>query len=502
MKRLIFVAALLLLAACGQPAPPADTVRVGVPTLPPSWGDPFRAESGPPTLTWAAIFDGLTRMDEHGAVQPALAESWSNVGGTEWRFVLREGLRFSDGTPADSAAVAASFRWLATAEGKTTVVGSRMREVESVETPDARTVVIHLKKPDAIFYKRMPAVPIVGAEAWKRLGPARFARQPVGTGPYRLIRFDERRRRAALERNPYTWREPQTAKMEIIELADEAVRQQALISGEIDVGRVGLDGMALLDARGVKVITASAMQVMSVAFVVAGRDGPLSDVRVRQALNYAVDKQAISDALFQGRAIPAGQPAARPTVGYNPAVSAYPYDPGRARRMLADAGYPHGFPLKLQVLTGNMPADALIYQAVARNLADVGVATEVRAIPYPVFLRKYATNDWEGVDGFGASIQGIPSNDLQRPLEGFSCIKKKPFFCDQALTRQLKDASTEVDPAKRTALLEQISAGYHDAAPGIFLVEQVDVFGASRRVASLTLANRTPQYDQIRFKDH
>lgn len=488
------------LVACERPPPPADTLRAAVPVLPPSWGDPFRAEVGPPIATWSAMFDGLTRLDANGQIVPALAESWSSPDGKQWTFTLRQGLKFSDGTRADAPAVAETFRWLMTKDGKASVIGGRVRGLKTVETPDEQTLIIELSKPDAIFYKRLPAVMIVGADAWKRLGPVRFAKRPVGTGPYRLVRFDERGRKAILQANPHGWRKAGIAKLEIIELADEAVRQQALISGEIDVARVGLDGAPLMRARGVDVVAAPAMTVMSMAFLIDGQKGPLTDPRVRRALNYAVDKETLSRQLLGGRARPAGQPAALGTTGYNPAIGAYAHDPARARALLAQAGYARGFDLELAAMIGNMPSDALIYQAVANDLSKVGVRARIRAVPYPVYLHNYARNAWGSASGFGAAWQATPTNDVQRPMEGFSCLRKNTSFCDKALTARLTAASKEMNVASREALLQQVSLAYHDAAPALFLVEQVDVFGTSARVEGLSLANRTPVYERVRFK--
>lgn len=496
--RPLLLAGLLALAGCGAPPPPADTLRVGVPTLPPSGGDPFRAEGAPSSYTWAAMFDGLTVLAPDGTIQPALATSWSTEDGKTWRFVLRQGVRFSNGAPFDSAAAAATLRWLQSPEGKASVIGGRMRDVAAVETPAPDVLVVRLKAPDAVFHKRLPSVAMVEPGAWKKLGAAGFAKAPVGTGPYRLKFNDERARTLVLEANPYAWRKPRTPALRILELTDEAVRQQALISGDIDIGRVGLDDTDLLTARGVKIIDVPSMQVMSVAFVTEGRKTPLDDVRVRQALNYAVDKEGMSRSLLRGLGAAAGQPGSRTTVGYNPAVAAYPHDPARARALLAQAGYPNGFPLKIETVVGSLPADSLIYQSMAKDLEKVGVKVELRAISFPVFLRRYLANDWGDTGAFGISWNSGPYNDVQRPMENFSCLKKpKPFFCDKPLAEEIKAAGRILSPEARKAALDVLAVRHHEVAPALFLVEQVDVIGYGARVSGLKVANRTPVYEAV-----
>lgn len=493
--------AALALAGCGQQPAPPQTLRVGVPSLPPSGGDPFRAEGTPSSYTWSAIFDGLTMLAPDGTIQPALATAWSSEDGKTWRFTLRQGVRFSNGAPFDAQAAAATLRWLQSPEGKASVIGGRMRDVVAVEAPAPDQLIVRLKAPDAVFPKRLPSVAMVEPGAWKRMGAAGFAKAPVGTGPYRLVQTDERARTLVLAANPYAWRKPKVANLRLLELTDEAVRQQALISGDIDVARVGLDDTDLLEARGVKIAHAPSMQVMSIAFITAGRKGPLNDERVRQALNYAVDKEGVSRALLRGLGAAAGQPGSHTTVGYNPAVAPYPHDPKRARELLAQAGYGKGFPLKIEVVVGSLPADSLIYQSMAKDLEKVGVPVELRAISFPVFLRKYLSNEWGDTDAFGLSWNAAPYNDVQRPMENFSCLKKpKPFFCDKALADEIKAAGRILPVADRAAALDALAVRHHEAAPALYLVEQVDVIGYGPRVSGLTVANRNPVYEAMSLR--
>lgn len=495
--RLVLLVLFGLVAACSPDGPPEDTLRVGVPALPTSWGDPYRAEGGPPAHTWSALFDGLTRLDQYGEIQPALAESWISPDGLTWRFAIRSGVRFSNGAPLDAAAIAATLQWLASPAGRTTIIGARMRDIVKVEAPDSRTLVITLRSPDPILPRRLTSTMIVEPETWARLGPVAFSKAPVGTGPYRLVRFDERGRRAIMEANPYAWRPPLTPRLEVIELVDEAVRNQALISGHIDLGRVGLDEAHLLEQRGLTIVTPASMQVMAIALITEGRETPLDDVRIRRALNHAVDKEAISRMLLAGRGAPAGQPASRVTPGHDPSITPYAYDPSRARALLREAGYEDGFPLVIEGVIGALPADSAVYQAVAWYLNQVGVRAIFRPSPYATMMSRNQTGRWGGVDAFANPWTAAPYNDLRKPIEAYSCIKAKPFFCDKALSDALETATRQMEPSQRTEALQAVSRAYHEAAVSIFLVEQIDVFGYSPRVQNLTIANRVPAYDQI-----
>lgn len=502
MKSFVSMAAFgLALAGCSPQTPPADTLRVGVPALPNSWGDPYRAEGGPPAHTWSALFDGLTRLDEAGEVQPALAEHWSTPDGLTWTFRLRRGVRFSNGAPFDAAAAAATFRWLMSPTGRTTLIGSRLKDVIDVRTGGGDTLVLVLKSPDPILPRRLTSTPVVEPETWRRLGPVGFSKAPVGTGPYRLIRFDERGRRALMETNPFAWRRPKTGRLEIVELTDESVRNQALISGRIDLSRVGLDEVALMESRGLTITTPPSMQVLAIALVTEGRDTPLDDVRVRRALNHAVDKETIARTLLAGRGQASGQPASRVTPGYDPAIRPYAYDPARARALLAEAGYPDGFPLVIEGVIGALPADSAVFQSVAWYLNQVGVRAVFRPAPYATMVRRNQTGDWKGLDAFASPWTAAPYNDLRKPLEAYSCIKPKPYFCDPGLAAAVRTAGQEMDPVRREQALLSLSRAYHDAAVSIYLVEQIDVFGRSPRVAGLRIANRVPVYEEISLAD-
>ncbi|NWE53285.1 ABC transporter substrate-binding protein [Brevundimonas sp. P7753] len=486
---------------CSPPPPPADVLRVGVPALPASWGDPYRAEGGPPAHTWSALFDGLTRLDEVGEVQPALAERWTSLDGKTWVFTLRDGVRFSNGAPVNASAAAATFRWLISPAGRTTIIGARMRDIAAVAAPDARTLILTLQSPDPVLPRRLTSTMIVEPEAWLRLGPAGFAKAPIGSGPFRLERFDERGRRAIMTANPQSWRAPRVAGLEVIELTDEAVRNQALISQHIDLGRVGLDELGLLEARGLSVVTPPSMQVMAIALVTEGRATPLDDVRVRQALNHAVDKGAISQMLLAGRGAPSGQPASRVTAGYDPSIAPYDYDPERSIALLKAAGYGDGFDLAIEGVIGALPADAAIYQAVASYLIAIGVRAEFRPAPYATMVSRNQTGRWDGIDAFANPLTAAPYNDLRKPLETYSCLKPKPFFCDPALTEALIASSSIMDVGQRTLALQRLSRAYHDAAASIYLAEQIDVFGHTPRVKNLVIANRVPVYELIELKN-
>jgi peptide/nickel transport system substrate-binding protein len=498
MRSVLLVPVLLWLAIAAPAAPePAGTLRIGLNGFPASLGNPFRGNGRPGTLVWYAIFDGLTQLDEDGRLRPALALSWEIVDPTRWRFELRPGVRFANGKPFDARAAAAVIDWLISGPGRATVIGNELRGITEVHAAAPLTLEIVTKDPDPILPKRMVGALMVEPETWNRLGPDGFSLAPVGTGPFLLERWDQRKRRAYARLNPHRWRDSSFARLEFVELPDAAVRTQALLSRDVDLATVEIEELDRLEDRGYPVIVTPSMSVMSVVFITERPDpAPLRDLRVRQALNYAVDRETIARTLMRGLGRPAGQPAPSVSFGHDPTLEPYPYDPERARRMLAEAGYADGFPLTIEILTNAFPADGLIYQAMAHYLRQVGIDVSLRVITFPQYLRNLQRNGFAG-DAFGSMWNSAPYNDATRPMESVSCRRPKPFFCDRELAAQLEQAMRILPDEERLAAMRQVGRAYHEAAPALFLVEQLDLYSHQPELERVRVRNRVPVYEAI-----
>lgn len=506
MRRTLLALPLLLLTAFCHPAtvtakaaePAPLELRMAVNSLPASLGNPFRGNGRPGSLVWSAIFDALTELDEAGRLQPALATGWEPVGPTVWRFHLRGDVRFGNGRAFDGGAVVAVMEWLMSPEGRRSVIGNELRGVKAVRSIDPLVVEMETAEPDPILPKRMAAVMMVEPDLWRQLGPDGFAQQPVGTGSFLLTGWDQRRRQAQAVPNPYRWRPSAVTGLTFMELPNAAVRAQALLSGDVDIAGVEIDELERLKRNRFPVVITPSMQVMSIAFRVEGAapDAPLRDVRVRQALNLAIDKQALADILLEGHAAPAGQPAPAITFGYDPDLTPYPYDPVKARDLLRQAGFADGFALAAEVVIDSLPADTLIYQAVAQYWRDIGVEMTLQIVTFPQYLKKFLTNSWTA-DAFGASWNSSPYNDALRPMEVFSCRRPKPFFCDPQLADRLGQVAQIMEDGERLSGMRDLARDYQKAAPAAFLVDQIDLFSHSPRLANITIRNRVPDYRTI-----
>jgi peptide/nickel transport system substrate-binding protein len=500
MKMRPMLLALALLCACvvahGEPTS-ESTLRMGVNGFPASLGNPYKGNGRPGTLIWSALFDALTQLDEQGHLVPSLALSWQLVEPTLWRFELRPDVRYADGKRFDANAAVAVIDWLISKPGRATVIGNELRGITAARAVAPLVVEIQTGEPDPILPKRMVGAFMVEPQAWASLGPDGFALQPVGTGPFVLEKWDQRARRAYARLNPDSWRKANFARMQFVELPEAAVRTQALLSRDVDVALVEIEEIDRLEARGYPVVAAPSMSVMSLALITErATPGPLQDRRVRQALNYAVDQETIARTLLRGYGRPAGQPAPAISFGHDPDLAPYPYDPQRARQLLAEAGYPNGFAMTADVQINAFPADSLIYQSMAHYLRQVGVDVTLRLITFPEYLRKLQRNSFTS-DAFGSAWNSAPYNDATRPMETFSCNRPRPFFCDRELAQQLRETTRILPLDERLAAMRRLSRAYHDAAPALFLVEQVDLYAHQPHLANVRLRNRVPVYDAI-----
>ena len=474
----------------------AADLRVGVWDLPPGQGNPFTGRSVPSVFVWDAVFDPLVRIGEDGAAVPVLAESWEVVDDTTWRFALKDGIRFSNGAPLTADAVVTTIEYLMTDEGRASSVGGEVRGIVGVTKVDDRTVEIATNGPDPVLPNRLALVFIVEPGAWTELGPDGFAETPVGTGSFKVEGWGAND--VTLVANPTSWRVPELDGLTVIELPERPARLQALLSGQIDVGfGFSPDNIAQLESNGMVVAASPAPQVMSLAFATeAHPDSPFNDVRVRRAANLAVNREIIAEVLLGGLGAPAGQAGTPAAFGYDPEIPPYPFDPDRARALLAEAGYPDGFEATAHVVVGSFPADSEIYQQAVIDLADVGIDVDLQQIRFPEWLQYFLANSWPG-EMFGSSWNASPYMDSIRPYTYMTCMKRTPHFCDEAMNPAIEATFAEFDPAEREQRLHELHALTNEILPALWLVEQVDVTAMAPSVSGLRYVNRTVYYEDV-----
>ena len=406
---------------------------------------------------------------------------------TRWVFHLRPNVTFSNGAPFNAAAVVAAAHYLASPAAATDLLATEFRNIADTAARDDLTVVFNLHAPDALFPRLVSMLNIVEPGAWARLGREGFARAPVGTGPFQAGVWT--RAGVTLTAFKGSWRAPKIDGVEVLAMPDATARVQGLLSGRIDLAMIlGPDATDTIVAAGHRMLVYPLGGVVGLGFIATKPTSPAADVRVRRALNYGVDKERIVTALLGGAGRPSGQPGTHTTFGYNPAVAPYPFDPEKAKALLADAGYGKGLALTVETVPGTIAADSEVFQQVAADLAKIGVTVTLRATTFPVFSRHYRQGGWEG-DAYGMYYNADPGLDALRAIKTHSCLWEHPWYCDPAIMPTIAAAFAAADPAKRASLTREVMARYHDQASALFLHELSGFMGVAARVKDFRIAN-------------
>ncbi|ROO87453.1 peptide/nickel transport system substrate-binding protein [Actinocorallia herbida] len=472
----VAVALSLLVSACGgggTAAPRTGEVdrsaelRVGinVPALP---IDPHKGGSDVAQFTYASlVYDRLTKIDPGLELEPMLATSWTFAeDGLSIDFRLREGVTFSDGAALDAAAVKASLDRAAFDPEST--VAHRFVSMESVEVTGPLAVRIHTKRKAAElpYLLAGTAASIVSPKA---LGNADLDVRPVGSGPYELTELKLGELAVFQRRDGYWNPEDGRAKtLRLLAMTDDNARLNALRSGQIDLAFDHVGMAAKADALGEGFKTFAYPPGSSFALFLNGSKPPLDDVKVRQALNYAIDREAINKSLLGGYCKTNVQPLPEGVPGHlaTPPVD-YAYDPAKAKALLAEAGHADGFSIDLLFGSGLSP-ESSIATALQAQLAEVGVKVTIDPQDISQIAALYTKNGYDSYLQYrlanATPIVTLSSNYLSPRLYP----GKVPAEFAESLEAASDPNATEADV---TASLEKASAVANSEAFDLYLCQ-------------------------------
>jgi peptide/nickel transport system substrate-binding protein len=498
--------ALGVLSACTSSPPEFRTLVVGraadAVTL-----DPALVSDSESVEVCEQIFEHLLRFRKGGLeVEPALAESWQALpSGKEWIFHLRRNVRFHDDTPFNADAVVFSFR-------RQHVVGdpqggnpgyhdSTFRNVRRVEKVDEYTVRIVLDRPSSSFLPDLAlfTASIVSPQAVEQLG-ADFARHPVGTGPFRFVEWSLGER-ITLAANPSYWGgAPRIEHLVFSNIPDPRQRLVALEGGAIDVAE-GLEPEDLQFVALHPELRTKKILGNNVAYVAINTEHPpFNDVRVRRAINHAVNRQPIVKLIYQGLAEPASGPLA-PTFSGTTGQPAYAYDPARARGLLAEAKYDTHLRPKFYVLgTARpfLPEPERLARLLASHLRAVGIDVELVFKPISEFTRAIGNGDHDLALYGWIGDSGEPSNFLYVLFDGDNAQRgtatNAAFFRDPRLHELLMQAEETGDAEVRTGHYAEALRLIHDQAPWLPLVHAEMVVAERSRVMDLDVSPAATLY--------
>lgn len=475
-----------------------DVLRVGTTALPPSLGNPFRTTGAPHSYTWSATFDGLTRIDQMGALQPWLATGWELRDDNTWVVRLRDDVVFSNGVPLTADAVVEVVAFLTSDASAREAVAREFQFLKTARAVDAHTVEIVTHSPTAHLPRVLPILYMVEPDQWRRLGPEGFAREPIGTGPYHPTNFSATR--IQYQAVPSSWRKPLVPQLEIIAAPEAYTRTQAVIARQLDIALIlGPEETDVIEAAGGVGMSWPTAALQSISFH-HGKGTPLDDVKVREALNLAIDRRTLIDGLLAGIPEPATQPGVSNAYGFNDDLPPIPYDPDRARALLAEAGYPDGFSFTVQGAVGSGPNDAAIYQLIAQYLAAIGVEMEIRTFPITQLIRGVMEGNWDG-DAFVIAFAMAPTLDVLRITRNHSCLWAHPWYCNESIMPAVNEAMTTLDEQRGIELRHDIMQHYREDWAALYLYQLVRFAGMQANVRGFSEVNDFVSFEKIHFVD-
>ncbi len=489
----------VLALGMSAPAIAEKTLRVAVDSLPPFLGHPFASTARPTVFTTSALYDGLIKFDEHGTMQPWLAVSWENVDQQTWHFTLRDGVTFSNGKPLTTRSLITAVDWLTSPESARDGVRGEIPFLKSVRVIDDLNAEIITAIPVPIMPRFAGSLVMAEPDAFASLGRQGYAENPIGTGPFKVDSWRSTRITFSAYRD--SWRAPKYDRLEVYALPTISARVQALLAGQVDVAlTLGPDAQETIELGGAVLHSWLDPSVTAVSLITTN-DNPVQNVTVRQALNYAVNKQAIIDNLLDGKTTPATQGVSHQAYGYNPNLEPYPFDADRAKAMLEEEGYSDGFTFEMITQTG-MGAQSLVFQQVAADLARIGVTMEIRQMPAAAYLEAVLRDpDHVGANAHATIWPAWPIFDALRPLLMHSCQRQQPWHCDRAIQPKIDEALVEWDETRGIQLRHELMAYYRETAPAIFLYETPEYVGLSDRVMGYHQLHGHINYHEIELMD-
>ncbi|MBE0581754.1 ABC transporter substrate-binding protein [Devosia sp.] len=381
------LALVLTTALAGMAMAQPTEVRIGVALEPPALDPTAGAAEAIDIVVYQNVFEGLTRIDQTGAVQPGLAESWTiSEDGLTYTFKLHDGVTFHDGTSFDAEDVKFSFERILAADS-TNAHPEFYKPITSITVIDPLTIELKLDRPIGRFLfdlGRGDAVIVAPESADNN------ANEPIGTGPFAFVQWDKGSRVILEAYGPY-WGEPvHLTKASYVFIGDTATMTNALLAGDIDgTNNFATDALAVFEGNpqfNVLVGTTEGETILSTN----NKKPPFDNLKVRQAMAHALDRQAIIDGTTNGYGAPIGAPFAPHNPYYVDLTATYPHDLEAAKALLAEAGLPDGFSATLK-----LPPVAYARtsgQIIASQFAEVGIKLELINVEWAQWLEDVYTN--------------------------------------------------------------------------------------------------------------
>ena len=447
----------------------------------PTTMDPQNHMETPAWNVHLQMFDTLLQRDSGIKIKPLLAESYKIVDDHTWEFKLRKGVKFHNGEDFNAAAFKFVLERMADPKLKLrqTVFQGVIDRVDVVDDYTARIVT---KKP----YPVMDAMlciygQVIPPKYFQEKGPVHFALNPVGTGPYKFVRWvkDDH---ILLEANEKYWRgAPKIKKVMFRPIPEATTRVAALQTQEADIiTNIPPHLMRLMDWKGRSFVSkVPSVRVIFVAFDTT-KGGPVADKRVRQAIAMGIDMKTNIKKVLEGNGVLLGSPLTDKHFGYDPSVKPYEYDPEKAKKLLAEAGYAKGFDFVLNSPNGRYLNDKEMAEATAGDLRKIGINATVKTHEWGTYMSMMYGHTGTPAYLLGWGNTSFDADFTINPLMRTGKLLSNVSF--PKLDALIDEGISTMDPKKRQKIYSDAMKVIKEEIPWAWTYQQVDIYGVNERV--------------------
>ncbi|MCJ9721462.1 ABC transporter substrate-binding protein [Agrobacterium sp. SHOUNA12C] len=463
--------------------------------------DPYFNTAREGVLLGNAVWDGLLYRDpKSGQYVGNLATSWSWVDPTTLELTLRQGVKFHNGASFDADDVVFTLNYMVDPKNgaKNTVATSWIKRAEKIDQFKVR-IITNGPFPAALEYLAGPVI-IHPHEYYAAVGPAGVATKPIGTGPYKVVSVEPGKHYVLKRNDDYFAAAKPKAKVETIDIRtipDINTQMAELFNGTIDlVWQVPSDQADKMAGRGnFQVLNAPTMRVGYLSLDAAGRSGaknPMTDVRVREAVYHAINRDGIVKALMKGTTEVINSACSPSQFGCATDVASYSYDPDKAKALLAEAGYPNGFEIDFYAYRDRPLAEAMIGM-----LAEVGIKANLKYLQYAALREKRIK---EGVPMSFLTWGSNSIADASAITSEFFTMGGEDDARDKSLSDLLEKADSSVDPAERKTLYKQALSTIADKAYWVPLWNYSTNYIMSKDVSFTPTPDELVRFNEIGWK--
>ena len=425
------------------------------------------------------MYDQLVDFDDHGKIRYCLALSHKLVDDKTWHFKLRKGVKFHNGDPFTAEDAKYTLDRILDPKMKCTY-RARYHTFEQINVLDDYTLEIKTKISDPIVLNRLAFFPrVVPKKYIEEKGLDHFRANPVGTGPFRFVKWVPKGEIVMASNEAWWGGAPKVKRLVFRSVPEMASRVSELQAGgaHIVTGVPAFMVPQLAKSKDLEIQSPTSLRVVFFPINTL-TEGPLKDKRVRQALNFAIDKEAIIKGILKGSAIQTPTIISPLAFGYDGTIKPYPYDPEKAKALLKEAGYENGLKLTVNSPSGRYPNDKEVAGAINEMLRKVGIETNLQIQESGTYVAKFIKHELEGIFLIGMAYLYY---DVDSSYAFLDPTNPYCHYHNPEIYSLVQEAQAVMNPDKRKLVASQLQKKMYEEATHIFLYNQIDNYGVSKK---------------------